>query len=47
MRTICLLLTALALTACAGTATRSDDAAAKPGVTVYGTVDGGIGRVSR
>ena len=41
------LLALLNLTACAGTATPSDAASATPGVTVYGTVDGGGGRTSR
>ncbi|MFT3778629.1 MAG: hypothetical protein QM772_10235 [Ottowia sp.] len=41
------LLAALGLAACAGTPTSSDAASAKPGVTVYGTVDAGVGRTSR
>lgn len=41
------LLAALGLSACAGTPTSSDATSAKPGVTVYGTVDGGIGRTAR
>jgi len=41
------LLAAFALTACADTAARPDAAGATPGVTVYGTADGGVGRVGR
>ena len=41
------LLAALGLAACAGTPTSSDATSAKPGVTVYGTADAGIGRVRK
>lgn len=37
----------LALAGCAGTPTTPDAAQSQSGVTVYGTVDAGIGRTSR
>ena len=48
LRTAAAALAALMLTACSGgAATRSDAASATPGVTVYGTADGGVGRIGR
>ena len=41
------VLAATLLSACAGTTSRPDPATSGSGVTVYGTVDGGIGRTSR
>lgn len=41
------LLATLTVTACANSAARADAAGATPGVTVYGTADGGVGRVAR
>jgi hypothetical protein len=43
----CGLLAAMLLGACAGTPTPSNNDVAKPGITVYGTADGAIGRTSR
>lgn len=35
------------LAGCSGTNVRNPDTAASPGVTVYGTVDAGVGRTNR
>ena len=40
-------LAALALAGCAGTAPAGSGAASGSSVTVYGTADGGVGKVSR
>ena len=45
--TVAALLASLALGACAGAPATSDAASATPGVTVYGTVDAGVGRNQR
>lgn len=42
-----MLCAALALAGCAGGAPASDASQARPGVTVYGTVDAGISRTER
>lgn len=44
---VVLLLASGVLSACAGGPGPRDAAGAPSGVTVYGTVDGGIGRTSR
>jgi hypothetical protein len=44
---LALLLASAMLSACAGGAGPRDAAGGASGVTVYGTVDGGIGRTAR